>query len=211
MKKYMGIPCNEYVDLLSSKSPVPGGGGASALVGALGTALGNMVGALTVGKKRYADVEEEMYDLMAKCDSLQKELLALSERDAEVFEPLARAYGMPKETEDEREEKARVMEAALQDACLIPLKIMEKCCETLEIMREFAVKGSKLAVSDAGCGAVFCRAALEGASLNVLINTKAMEDKVLAEELNSRDSSMLDTYVPLADEIWNSVSDKLRQ
>ncbi len=100
------VPCNEFVEVLGSKAPVPGGGGASALVGAVGTALGNMVGALTVGKKKYADVEEEMKELMAKATTLQDELLHLIERDAEVFEPLSKAYGMPRETEEEKAEKA---------------------------------------------------------------------------------------------------------
>ena len=99
------VPCNEFVEVLGSKAPVPGGGGASALVGAVGTALGNMVGALTVGKKKYADVEEEMKELMAKATTLQDELLHLIERDAEVFEPLSKAYGMPRETEEEKAEK----------------------------------------------------------------------------------------------------------
>ena len=99
--------CTEFVEVLASKAPVPGGGGASALVGAVGTALGNMVGSLTVGKKKYADVEDEMYELKAKCDQLQKDFLRLIERDAEVFEPLSKAYGMPKETEEEKAEKAR--------------------------------------------------------------------------------------------------------
>ena len=99
--------CTEFVEVLSSKAPVPGGGGASALVGAVGTALGNMVGSLTVGKKKYADVEDEMWELKKKCDQLQKDFLHLIERDAEVFEPLSKAYGMPRETEEEKAEKAR--------------------------------------------------------------------------------------------------------
>ena len=99
------VPCNEFVEVLGSKAPVPGGGGASALVGAVGTALGNMVGSLTVGKKKYADVEDEMWELKAKCDQLQKDFLRLIERDAEVFEPLSKAYGMPRETEEEKARK----------------------------------------------------------------------------------------------------------
>ena len=121
--------CTEFVEVLASKAPVPGGGGASALVGAVGTALGNMVGSLTVGKKKYADVEDEMWELKAKCDQLQKDFLRLIERDAEVFEPLSKAYGMPKETEEEKAEKARVMEIVLKDACSVPMEIMEKCCD----------------------------------------------------------------------------------
>ncbi len=178
------VPCNEFVEVLGSKAPVPGGGGASALVGAVGTALGNMVGALTVGKKKYADVEEEMKELMAKATTLQDELLHLIERDAEVFEPLSKAYGMPRETEEEKAEKARVMEIVLKDACSVPMEIMEKCCEAIDLIVEFAAKGSALAISDAGVGAAFCKAALEGASLNVYINTKSMKNREYAEELN---------------------------
>ena len=174
------VPCNEFVDVLGSKAPVPGGGGASALVGAVGTALGNMVGALTVGKKKYADVEEEMKELMAKATTLQDELLHLIERDAEVFEPLSKAYGMPRETEEEKAEKARVMEIVLKDACSVPMEIMEKCCEAIDLIVEFAAKGSALAISDAGVGAAFCKAALEGASLNVYINTKSMKNREYA-------------------------------
>ena len=180
------VPCDEFVTVLASKAPVPGGGGASALVGAVGTALGNMVGSLTVGKKKYAAVEEEMQELKAKADVLQKELLHLVERDAEVFEPLSKAYGMPKETEEEKAEKARVMEAALKEACSVPVEIMEKCCEAIDLLVEFAAKGSVLAISDAGVGAAFCKAALEGASLNVYINTKSMADREYAESLNKK-------------------------
>ncbi len=204
------VPCNEFVEVLGSKAPVPGGGGASALVGAVGTALGNMVGSLTVGKKKYADVEAEMYELKAKCDILQQELLALIEKDAEVFEPLAKAYGLPKETEEEKAEKERVMAIVLKDACSVPMEIMEKCCEALELIKEFAAKGSALAISDAGVGAVFCKAAIQGASLNVYINTKSMKDRAYAEELNAKADAMLEKYPPMADEIFDTVMKRLR-
>ena len=204
------VPCNEFVEVLASKSPVPGGGGASALVGAIGTALGNMVGSLTVGKKKYADVEEEMYALKAKCDTLQKELLALVEKDAEVFEPLSKAYGMPRNTEEEKAEKARVMEIVLKDACSVPMEIMEKCCEAIELIQEFAAKGSTLAISDAGVGAAFCKAALEGACLNVYINTKSMKNREYAEELNAKADAMLAKYPKMAEEIFESVLGRLK-
>ena len=204
------VPCNEFVEVLASKAPVPGGGGASALVGAIGTALGNMVGSLTVGKKKYADVEEEMYALKAKCDTLQKELLALVEKDAEVFEPLSKAYGMPRNTEEEKAEKARVMEIVLKDACSVPMEIMEKCCEAIELIQEFAAKGSTLAISDAGVGAAFCMAALEGASLNVYINTKSMKNREYAEELNAKADAMLAKYPKMAEEIFESVLGRLK-
>ena len=202
--------CTEFVEVLASKAPVPGGGGASALVGAVGTALGNMVGSLTVGKKKYADVEDEMWELKAKCDQLQKDFLRLIERDAEVFEPLSKAYGMPKETEEEKAEKARVMEIVLKDACSVPMEIMEKCCEAIELIVEFGAKGSKLAISDAGVGAAFCKAALQGASLNVYINTKSMADREYAEELNKKADAMLEKYTKMADETFESVLGRLK-
>ncbi len=204
------VPCNEFVEVLASKAPVPGGGGASALVGAIGTALGNMVGSLTVGKKKYADVEEEMYELKGKADALQKELLHLIERDAEVFEPLSKAYGMPRNTEEEKAEKARVMEIVLKDACSVPMEIMERCCEAIDLIEVFAEKGSTLAISDAGVGVTFCKAALEGASLNVFINTKSMKNREYADELNKKADEMLSVYTKKAEEIYQSVAARLR-
>lgn len=168
--------CRDFVTVLASKAPVPGGGGASALVGAIGTALGNMVGSLTVGKKKYAAVEADVIALQEKATALQNDLLALVERDAQVFEPLSKAYGMPKATEEEKAEKARVMAVVLKEACQVPFEIMEKCCQAIDLMDGFAKMGSAIALSDAGSVA-FCKAALLGASLNVFINTKSMADR----------------------------------
>ncbi|MCF0132871.1 MAG: cyclodeaminase/cyclohydrolase family protein [Blautia sp.] len=207
---FSDIPCDEFVEVLASKAPVPGGGGASALAGAIGTALGNMVGSLTVGKKKYASVEAEMHELKARCDQLQKELLVLVEKDAEVFAPLAKAYGMPIETEEEKAEKARVMELVLKDACGVPMEIMERCCEAIEILKEFAEKGSVIAISDAGVGASICKAALRGASLNVFINTKSMADRAYAAQLNAKADAMLAKYPQMADEIFEGVLARLR-
>ena len=203
--------CSEFVEVLATKAPVPGGGGASAMVGALATALGNMVGSLTVGKKKYAAVEEEMRALKDRCDRLQKDFLHLVERDAEVFEPLARAYSMPKNTEEEKAEKARVMEIVLRDACSVPMEIMEKCCEAIDIIAVFAEKGSVIAISDAGVGAAFAKAALKGASLNVYINTKSMVDRALAAELNAKCDRMLEEYSGKADAIFDSVLGRLKK
>ncbi|MCQ4638232.1 cyclodeaminase/cyclohydrolase family protein [Anaerovorax odorimutans] len=197
--------CEDFVEVLSGSEPVPGGGGASALVGAIGTALGNMVGSLTVGKKKYKDVEEEIKALMDRSRLLQRELLDLVQQDAEVFAPLAKAYGMPKETEEQKEEKVRVMEQALVGACEVPLAIMEKCCQGIELCGRFADKGSTMAISDAGAGAAFCRAALAGASLNVYINTKAMKNREYADAANKRADEMLKNYTEKADRILEQV------
>ena len=203
------ISCKEFVAELAGKSPVPGGGGASALVGAIGTALGSMVGSLTVGKKKYADVEQDVLDLMDKANRIQIELLGLVNRDAEVFEPLSRAYGLPKNTEEEKAEKARIMEQALRDACSVPLEIMELCCRAIDLQKEFAEKGNRLAISDAGVGAALCKAALIGASFNVFINTKSMADREYAFFEQKTAYDMLDMYIPLADEVTEYVLNKL--
>lgn len=206
---YTTYSCEDFVEILSTKAPVPGGGGASALVGALGTALGNMVGSLTVGKKKYADVEADIIALKQKADVLQKELLALVEEDAKAFEPLAKAYSLPKETEEEKAEKARVMAIVLKDACAVPMDIMRKCCESIELIEEFAAKGSVIALSDAGVGAAFCKAALLGASLNVFINTKSMEDREYAESLNAEANAMIVEYGARADKVFADVNARL--
>ncbi len=206
---YSELKCTEFVEVLSSKAPVPGGGGASALVGAIGAALSNMVGSLTVGKKKYAPVEAEIKELMEKTTELQNKLLTLIEKDAEVFEPLSKAYGLPSSTEEEKAEKARVMEACLKEGASAPMDIMRTICEVIKMIGVFAEKGSVLAVSDAGVSAAFCAAALKGASLNVYINTKSMKDREYADKLNAEVKEMLDVYVPMADEVFNSVAGKL--
>ena len=193
--------CRRFVEVLASDAPAPGGGGAAALVGAIGTALGNMVGSLTVGKKKYADVQDEIIALKAKCDALQTELLNQVEADEVNFLPLAKAYGIPKDDPN----RDKVMEEATLIACSTPMKIMELCCQAMEYVSVFAAKGSRLAVSDAGCAAVCCKAALQAASLNVFINTKSLKNREVAEEMNRRANGMLNKYCGLADDIFNEV------
>ena len=193
--------CRDFVEVLATNAPAPGGGGAAALVGAIGTALGNMVGSLTVGKKKYADVEAEIIALKAKCDELQKNLLDQVPADEEGFVPLSKAYGIPKDDPN----RDKVLEEATIVACAVPMKIMELCCESIEAIAVFAAKGSRLAVSDAGCGAVCCKAALQSASLNVFINTKSLKNREVAEEMNAKANGMLDKYCAMADEIFAGV------
>ena len=193
--------CPKFVEVLASDAPAPGGGGAAALVGAIGTALGNMVGSLTVGKKKYAEVEAEIIALKAKCDALQTELLNQVEADEVNFLPLAKAYGIPKDDPT----RDTVMEEATIIACSTPMKIMELCCEAIEYIAVFAAKGSRLAVSDAGCGAVCCKAALQAASLNVFINTKSLKNREVAEEMNAKANGMLNKYGAMADTIFAEV------
>ena len=191
---------------LASPAAVPGGGGASALAGAIGIALGDMVGELTVGKKKYADVEEEVRQLMVRAQALREKFLTLIDGDAEAFAPLAKAYGIPKDDPNRDE----IMENALKVACGVPMDIMRACGEALDIIGEFAAKGSKLAISDAGCGAILCKAAMQAASLNVFINTKSMKDRTCAQELEDEANALLAKYTAMGDEIFNLVSDKIR-
>ena len=205
------LSCDAFIEALASKAPVPGGGGASALVGAIGTALGNMVGSLTLGKQKYADVQEDIIALKEKADALQAEFLSLMQRDAQVFEPLSRAYGMPRGTEEEKAQRARVMAQALKDCCEVPLEIMQACCQAIDLHEEFAQKGTAIAISDVGCGVICCKAALQAASLNVFINTKSMTDRQMAEDYNRKAFDMLEGYTVKADKIFERVAARFHE
>ena len=196
---------SEYLEVLSSKAPVPGGGGASALAGALGNALGQMVVNLTVGKKKYAEVEEEMQKYLTDLKTMQQEFLHLSDRDAEVFAPLAECYRLPSTTPEEKEHKDAVMEEKLLDASMVPVEIMEKSLELLEILDVLADKGSRMAVSDVGVAVQFTRTALLGAVMNVYINTKSMKNREKAEEINQGAKRMIKIGTSQADEIYEKV------
>lgn len=202
--------CTRFLAELAGKAPVPGGGGAAALVGAAGVALGNMVGCLTTGKKKYAAVEADIQALNARAEALRRELEALVQADAEAFAPLAAAYGLPKDTPAQAAHKAAVLDAALNTACAVPLEIMQKCAEGIVLVEEYAAKGSVLAVSDAGCAAALCKAALQSASLNVFINTKLMTDRTHADALDAQADALLNEYIPRADAVFASVTNKLR-
>ena len=205
------LSCAQFLAQLASKAPTPGGGGTAALVGAAGVALGNMVGCLTTGKKKYAVVEADIQALNARAEALRLELEALVQADADAFAPLAAAYGLlPKDTPEQAAHKASVLEAALDGASAVPLQIMEKCAEGTVLAEQYAAKGSVLAVSDAGCAAVLCKAALQAASLNVFINTKLMADRSRAAALDARADALLAEFVPRADETFTAVSGKLR-
>lgn len=195
-----------FTEELASPAPVPGGGGASALAAAIGVSLGDMVGELTVGKKKYADVEEEIQSLMARAQALRIRFLELVDADAAAFAPLAKAYGIPKEDPN----RAQIMEEALKTACSVPMDIMRACAEAIDIIEEFAAKGSRLAVSDAGCGAILCKAAMQAAALNVFINTKSMKDLSCKAALEKEADALLTKYTDLGDTIYESVANSLR-
>ena len=202
--------CNEFLDILASSAPVPGGGGASAMVGALGMALGSMVGNLTLGKKKYEQFQEDIKVILKEADVLQKDLFALIDEDAKVFEPLSKAYGLPKNTEEEKSNRDEIMESALRLACSVPVKIMEKVMEAIKLHEEIAVKGTRIAISDVGVGVLFCKSALLGASLNVFINTKLMKDKQYAGDINSMTEKLIEEGIKRADTVYNEVERMLK-
>lgn len=196
---------DKFLADLASSAPTPGGGGAAALCGALAIALGNMVGNLTLGKKKYADVQEDIAELNAKAEALRAGFVALVDADAEAFAPLSRAYSIPKD-DPARDE---IMEPALLRAAEAPLEIMRRCAEAIDIIADYAAKGSALAISDAGCAAALCGAAMESAALNVKINTKSMKNRAVADNINAEMNELLQKYFALSQEIYNDVSGRL--
>lgn len=196
---------DKFLETLASSAPTPGGGGAAALCGALAIALGNMVGNLTLGKKKYADVQEDIAALNSRAEALRADFVALIDADAAAFAPLSRAYGIPKDDPA----RAEIMEAALKRAAEPPLEIMRKCAEALDVIADYAAKGSALAISDAGCAAALTIAAMKAAALNVRINTKSMADREAADKMNAEAAGLYEKYEKEAEEIYQNVYGRL--
>lgn len=201
--------CNEFITDLASSSPVPGGGGASALVGAVGMALGSMVGNLTLGRKKYAEVEPEIKQLLLKSAEITEQLKLLVSRDAEAFQPLSRAYGLPQTTEAEKLEREKIMQAALIEAVQPPMEIARVCLQAIELQAEYARIGTRIAISDVGVGAAFCKAALQGAALNVFINTKLLKDTSVRQALEQEITELVARGSEQADLIYATVEAQL--
>ena len=197
--------CQGFLDALASKAPVPGGGGASALVGALGAALCTMVGNYTVGKKKYAEVEEDVKALMAKAEDICARLLALVDADAEAFEPLSKAYAIPKDDPN----REAVMEQCLRDAAATPMEILRLSCQAIDLHWEMLDKGSVMMLSDVGTGVIFCQSALYGAALNVRVNTKSMTDRTFAKAMDEETDALVEQYGTIARQVYNVVLGRL--
>lgn len=196
---------DKFLADLASSAPTPGGGGAAALCGALAIALGNMVGNLTLGKKKYADVQEDIAALNSRAEALRSDFVSLIDADAEAFAPLSKAYGIPKDDPA----RAEVMETALKRAAEPPLEIMRRCAAALDVIADYAAKGSALAISDAGCAAALAIAAMKAAALNVRINTKSMADREAADKMNAEAAGLYEKYEKEAEEIYQNVYGRL--
>lgn len=203
---FPALSVRDFTDRLASKDPVPGGGGASALVGSLGAALGSMVCNLTLGKKKYAAVEEEIERLLCETEALRAELLSQIDGDAACFAPLAEAYRLPPDDPN----RAEVLEKATKDACTVPLAIMEASVKAIDLHERLAAIGSRLAISDVGVGVLLCKSALMGASLNVFINTKTLRDRTAADEIDRKADALLQQGTKKADAVYASVLAGLR-
>ena len=188
----------EFAEMLAAKKPVPGGGGASALIGALGAALAGMVGNYTVGKQKYADVEADVQAILAEASELQTKLLGLIDADAAAFEPLSRAYAMPADDP----QRAEIMEACLRDAAAVPMEILRLSCRAIELHEFLEQKGSRLMQSDVGTGVIFGWAALYGAAINVKVNTKSMTDRAYAEAMNAEVDALVGKYWQIAEAVY---------
>lgn len=201
----------EFIEVLGSKDAIPGGGGASSLLAAIGISLSEMVSSLTLGKKKYAEVEDEVLEIKKKCQSLEKDFLNLINEDAKAFLPLSKAYALPKETQEEIKYKEEVMEKALVDAVKVPLHIMHKCEEAIIVTKRISEIGSRLAISDAGCAASAIKSALEAAALNVYINTSSMKDRDVANKFNLECEEILNNNIVLCDQVYKDVLSKVKK
>lgn len=199
--KMLEKPATQFLSELSSNAPVPGGGGASAAVGAFAAALGMMVTNLTIGKKKYADYEEEVKAVRDRLEGLRDQLVDLVDGDAVAFEPLSKAYSIPKDDP----ERDTIMENALYEASVVPMSIMETVLAAAKELEILVAKGSKLAVSDVGVGILFAQAAIEGASLNVYINTKSMKDRERAAALDAKADAIIAEGAALKARIYDGV------
>ena len=199
--------CENFAELLASKTSVPGGGGAAAFAGALGVALCSMVGNFTIGKKKYADVEEDIRIILEKAETIRLELLDLVDEDARAFAPLAEAYGISKDDP----KRSEIIEAATLNACDVPIKIIKYCTKAIDLFSEILEKGNRMLISDVGCGALMCRASMECAAMNVFINTGTLKDREKANSIEKEVDEALKKYYPMASEIAEKVNKIIRK
>ena len=195
----------EFVDLLASDAPAPGGGSAAALEGALGAALTAMVCSLTIGKKKYAEFEELAAEAQKKAAGLKARFVDVMDRDTEAFNVVSAAFGMPKATDEEKAARSAAIQKGLEGCTKTPFEMMELAVETLELTASILGKSNDSAASDLGVSALSLRAAIQGAWLNVLINIGSLKNKELAEDYRAKGEALLAKALPLADEIYDTV------
>jgi formiminotetrahydrofolate cyclodeaminase len=207
--KLVDKPVTNFLDELASNAPAPGGGSVAALSGALGAALVSMVCNLTLGKKAYAEVQDEISDLLAKSEALREQLTSLLEEDVKAYTGYSKAAKMPRGTEEEKAERQEVMQAALKVATDVPLSIAETAVKVMDLCMPAAEKGNKWAVSDAGVAVLMAEAALRSAALNVLINLGSLKDEGFVADRGAKLDALLEGKGTMRDEIYDYVASKL--
>jgi glutamate formiminotransferase/formiminotetrahydrofolate cyclodeaminase len=195
----------EYFKELSSSSPTPGGGNVAALCGALSSSLGTMVCNLTIGKKKYADIEEEMISLKDSLIKYQNEFLSLAQKDNEAFELVMNAFKLPKESESEIDERNNKIEQATIGAAEVPSEVMQKCYELIPILKTISDKGNRNSLSDAGVAIALIRTSALGAYLNVLINCGSLKNQTIAEEIRKRANIIFEEVETRSTQILESI------
>ena len=195
----------QFVDVMASDAPAPGGGSASALEGAVGAALTAMVCALTIGKKKYADVQDLAAESMEKANDLKARFVDVMDRDTEAFNAVSAVFAMPKDTDEQKAARKAAMQEALKGCTKTPFEMMQLACETLELTRSLVGRLNASAASDLGCSALALRAAIQGAWLNVLINISGIADEAFAAEYRKNGEALLAKALPLADEIYEEI------
>lgn len=171
-----------FIDELASDSPAPGGGSVSALNGAIAAALTSMVGNLTIGKKKYADVEEEMCEIVSRVSEIQKELLEAVDKDSDAFNVVFAAFKWPKETEEEKAARSAEIQRGTKIAADVPMRVAEKAAELMPLIEKVIMKGNQNSITDACCAMMACRYAVIGALLNVRINLGSIKDETFVKE-----------------------------
>ena len=203
--KLADLKTAEFVDLLASDAPAPGGGSAAALEGALGAALTAMVCGLTVGKKKYAEFQELAEEAQKKATDLKARFVDVMDRDTEAFNVVSAAFGMPKATDEEKAARSAAIQKGLEGCTKTPFEMMELAVETLELTASILGKSNDSAASDLGVSALSLRAAVQGAWLNVLINIGSLKNKELAADYQAKGEALLAKALPLADQIYDTV------
>ena len=198
-----------FLDQLASKASTPGGGSAAAIMGAMGAALISMVANLTVGKKKYEDVEAEMQGFLEQSEALRVQLTGMIQADVDVFDKVMAAYGMARETEADKEQRSQAIQAALKEATDVPLACAQLCADVIELCRPVAEKGNLNVISDAGVAVLAAHAALRSAALNVYINIGGIRDEEFVNDRRRKLEFVLSGTGVATETIYELVKSKL--
>lgn len=198
-----------FLDELASAAPTPGGGGAAALVGAMGAALASMVCNLTIGKEKFANVEPQMKEILAKTERLRAQLTTLMAEDVAAFDAVMAAYRLSKVTDEEKSTRTTAIQEASKKATLVPLAAARACAEIIDLCWPTAEMGNPNVVSDAGVAVLCAQAGLKSAALNVLINLGAIKDEGFVAQYRAELDQLLAEHDAVANEVYELVKDKL--